>query len=208
MQNNLQCFFSVYKGEFMYIKEIDVENLGPLEKANIKFSFKEVKNKDNTETTIFPKPLVLVGKNGSGKSTVISNIVDFFYEFSTKVYNNIKINDKNRSSYSCYYKILSSIEIKTGKSFLYSHIIFDNNVDYLFVLGNGIPEVTYSSIGCLPSDKDSKNGNISFKRITKNSNSIEDSFVRDVLSNQVIAYFPPDRYERPNWLHRSYYERI
>ena len=52
--------FSVYKGEFMYIKEIDVENLGPLEKAKIKFSF----NEDGT-----PKPLVLVGKNGSGKST-------------------------------------------------------------------------------------------------------------------------------------------
>lgn len=81
-------------------------------------------------------------------------------------------------------------------------------MDYLFALGKGIPEVTYSSIGCIPCDKDPKNGNISFKRIAKNSNSIEDSFVRDVLSNQVIAYFPPDRYERPNWLHRSYYERI
>lgn len=183
----------------MYIKEIDVENLGPLEKANIKFNF----NEDGS-----PKPLILVGKNGSGKSTLISNIVDSFYEFAGKAYSNIQINDKNKSSYSCYYKILSPIEIQTGKSFLYSHIVFDDNVDYLFALGKGIPEVTYSSIGCIPSDKDPKNGNISFKRIAKNSNSIEDSFVRDVLSNQVIAYFPPDRYERPNWLHRSYYERI
>lgn len=183
----------------MYIKEIDVENLGPLEKANIKFNF----NEDGS-----PKPLILVGKNGSGKSTLISNIVDSFYEFAAKAYSNIQINDKNKSSYSCYYKILSPIEIQTGKSFLYSHIVFDDNVDYLFALGKGIPEVTYSSIGCIPSDKDPKNGNISFKRIAKNSNSIEDSFVRNVLSNQVIAYFPPDRYERPNWLHRSYYERI
>lgn len=183
----------------MYIKEIDVENLGPLEKANIKFSF----NEDGS-----PKPLILVGKNGSGKSTLISNIVDSFYEFAAKAYSNIQINDKNKSSYSCYYKILSPIEIQTGKSFLYSHILFEDNVDYLFVQGKWIPEETFSSIGCLLSDKDPKNGNISFKRITKNSNSIEDSFVRDVLSNQVIAYFPPDRYERPNWLHRSYYERI
>ena len=183
----------------MYIKEIDIENLGPLEKANIKFSF----NEDGS-----PKPLILVGKNGSGKSTLISNIVDSFYEFAAKAYSNIQINDKNKSSYSCYYKILSPIEIQTGKSFLYSHILFEDNVDYLFVQGKWIPEETFSSIGCLLSDKDPKNGNISFKRITKNSNSIEDSFVRDVLSNQVIAYFPPDRYERPNWLHRSYYERI
>lgn len=69
----------------MYIKEIDVENLGPLEKANIKFSF----NEDGS-----PKPLILVGKNGSGKSTLISNIVDSFYEFAAKAYSNIQINDK------------------------------------------------------------------------------------------------------------------
>ena len=88
----------------MYIKEIDVENLGPIEKANIKFNF----NEDGS-----PKPLILVGKNGSGKSTLISNIVDSFYEFAAKAYSNIQINDKNKTSYSCYYKILSPIEIQT-----------------------------------------------------------------------------------------------
>lgn len=183
----------------MYIKEIDVENLGPIEKANIKFNF----NEDGA-----PKPLILVGKNGSGKSTLISNIVDSFYEFAAKAYSNIQINDKNKTSYSCYYKILSPIEIQTGKSFLYSHIIFEENIDYLFVQGKGIPEETFSSIGCLPSDKDSRNGNVSFKRVNTNRNLNEDSFVRECLSSQVIAYFPPDRYERPNWLHKSYYERI
>lgn len=183
----------------MYINEIDVENLGPIEKANIKFNF----NEDGS-----PKPLILVGKNGSGKSTLISNIVDSFYEFAAKAYSNIQINDKNKTSYSCYYKILSPIEIQTGKSFLYSHIIFEENIDYLFVQGKGIPEETFSSIGCLPSDKDSRNGNVSFKRVNTNRNLNEDSFVRECLSSQVIAYFPPDRYERPNWLHKSYYERI
>lgn len=183
----------------MYINEIDVENLGPIEKANIKFNF----NEDGS-----PKPLILVGKNGSGKSTLISNIVDSFYEFATKAYSNIQINDKNKSSYSCYYKTLSPIEIQTGKSFLYSHIIFEENIDYLFVQGKGIPEETFSSIGCLPSDKDPRNGNVSFKRVNTNCDLNEDSFVRECLSSQVLAYFPPDRYERPNWLHKSYYERI
>lgn len=76
---------------------------------------------------------MLVGKNGSGKSTLISNIVDSFYEFAAKAYSNILINDKNNSSYTCYYKILSPIEINFEKSFLYSHIIFQDNIDYLFV---------------------------------------------------------------------------
>lgn len=71
----------------MYINEIDVENLGPIEKANIKFNF----NEDGS-----PNPLILVGKNGSGKSTLISNIVDSFYEFAAKAYSNIQINDKKK----------------------------------------------------------------------------------------------------------------
>ena len=183
----------------MYIKEIDVENLGPLEKANIKFSF----NEDGS-----PKPLVLVGKNGSGKSTLISNIVDSFYEFAAKAYSNITINNKNKSSYSCYYKILSPIEIQSGKSFLYSHIIFDDNEDYLFAQGKGIPEEIFKKFGCVLNGNNNNNGNVSFKEITKFSNLIDVTFVREVLSNQIIAYFPPDRYERPNWLHKSYYERI
>lgn len=124
----------------MYINEIDVENLGPIEKANIKFSFKKGGA---------PKPLVLVGKNGSGKSTLISNIVDSFYEFAAKAYSNITINNKNKSSYSCYYKILSPIEIQSGKSFLYSHIIFDDNEDYLFAQGKGIPEEIFKKFGCV-----------------------------------------------------------
>lgn len=183
----------------MYINEIDVENLGPIEKANIKFSFKKGGA---------PKPLVLVGKNGSGKSTLISNIVDSFYEFAAKAYSNITINNKNKSSYSCYYKILSPIEIQSGKSFLYSHIIFDDNEDYLFAQGKGIPKEIFKKFGCVLNGNNNNNGNVSFKEITKFSNLIDVTFVREVLSNQIIAYFPPDRYERPNWLHKSYYERI
>lgn len=182
----------------MYIKEIDVENLGPLEKANIKFSF----NEDGT-----PKPLVLVGKNGSGKSTLISNIVDFFYEFSAKAYSNIQIYDKNKNQFSCFFKILSPKEITVGKNYLYSHIRFDEEVEYRFVNGF-IPEEKFIGIGGELNDLKKNNGYVSNKKVDTKQLIDEEIFVKKILMSQVIAYFPPNRYEKPGWLHNSYYERM
>ena len=182
----------------MYIKEIDVENLGPLEKANIKFSF----NEDGT-----PKPLVLVGKNGSGNSTLISNIVDFFYEFSAKAYSNIQIYDKNKNQFSCFFKILSPKEITVGKNYLYSHIRFDEEVEYRFVNGF-IPEEKFIGIGGELNDLKKNNGYVSNKKVDTKQLIDEEIFVKKILMSQVIAYFPPNRYEKPGWLHNSYYERM
>ena len=182
----------------MYIKEIDVENLGPLEKANIKFSF----NEDGT-----PKLLVLVGKNGSGKSTLISNIVDFFYEFSAKAYSNIQIYDKNKNQFSCFFKILSPKEITVGKNYLYSHIRFDEEVEYRFVNGF-IPEEKFIGIGGELNDLKKNNGYVSNKKVDTKQLIDEEIFVKKILMSQVIAYFPPNRYEKPGWLHNSYYERM
>lgn len=182
----------------MYIKEIDVENLGPLEKANIKFSF----NEDGS-----PKPLILVGKNGSGKSTLISNIVDFFYEFSAKAYSNIQIYDKNKNQFSCFFKILSPKEITIGKNYLYAHIKFDENVEYRFVNGF-IPEDKFIDIGGERNDLKENNGYVSNKEVDTKQLIDEENYVKKILMSQVIAYFPPNRYEKPGWLHNSYYERM
>ena len=182
----------------MYINEIDVENLGPIEKANIKFSFKKGGA---------PKPLVLVGKNGSGKSTLISNIVDFFYEFSAKAYSNIQIYDKNKNQFSCFFKILSPKEITVGKNYLYSHIRFDEEVEYRFVNGF-IPEEKFIGIGGELNDLKKNNGYVSNKKVDTKQLFDEEIFVKKILMSQVIAYFPPNRYEKPGWLHNSYYERM
>lgn len=65
----------------MRIKRIYNRNLGPVENMNIEFHM----NSDNT-----PKPVILVGENGTGKSTVLSNIVDSFYEMAGKAYRNVR----------------------------------------------------------------------------------------------------------------------
>jgi hypothetical protein len=55
-----------------YLKELGLFNTGPIGNLEIKAEFTEFEN---------PKPIVLVGSNGSGKTIAISSIVDAIYEF-------------------------------------------------------------------------------------------------------------------------------
>lgn len=183
----------------MYINEIDVENLGPLEKANIKFNF----NKDGS-----PKPLILVGKNGSGKSTLISNIVDSFYEFASKSFNNVRIPQNGANSYA-FFKIISPSEISIGKEYLYSRIKFRSTecekIEYLFAKGQFSNEKLLE-IGGNESHKNETEDNVSFKSLNIQIDK-ESAFVKKVLDENVIAYFSPERYEKPSWLHKAYYDK-
>ena len=51
----------------MYVEKLHYINVGPIKKLDINFM-------QNGET--IPKPIVIVGKNGSGKSILLSHIVD------------------------------------------------------------------------------------------------------------------------------------
>ena len=106
----------------MYISRIIDKNIGPISKIDISPSFMD----DGK-----PKPLIIVGENGSGKSTMISNIVDSLYELAGKGFSNVVHYRMGVSGY-LYYKIISNREIKLGEKYLFSRIVFDNEVEYLF----------------------------------------------------------------------------
>jgi predicted ATPase len=68
----------------MYLKYINYQNVGAVHALSIPFSFNQNGN---------PKPIIFVGENGSGKSILLSNIVDAFYEIANKVYTNVSFQD-------------------------------------------------------------------------------------------------------------------
>ena len=60
----------------MYLEEIYLENTGPISKCHVeKMPFDEKGN---------PRPVVVVGANGSGKSVFLSYIVDALMEFAKR----------------------------------------------------------------------------------------------------------------------------
>ena len=110
----------------MYIDKLEYKNVGPINEMVLSTR----KSKDGT-----PVPLVLVGKNGSGKSIFLSNIVDSFYEIADKVYDNATENSEGGHQ---YYKEISPEQIQIGQNYMVSHICMsqgDGTIEYVFKSG-------------------------------------------------------------------------
>ena len=180
----------------MYLKSIHSVNVGPIEDAKINFPF----NEDGT-----PKPVVIVGENGTGKSVMLSNIVDSFYEMAAEKFNNAGKSD-DYSIGRQYYKAVMEQEIHTGKDYMYSYIQYEdlmlNNerIEYIFKSGN-ISEEEFCSKEDIKHKNFQWNDKENYKKIK-----IESSKVETIFNENVICYFPPGRYERPNWMGNKYYD--
>lgn len=175
----------------VYIKKIIDKNVGPLKDIQIVFPFHESGN---------PKPVILVGENGTGKTSVLSNIVDAFFEMAGKAYTNVNISS-TRNGYQ-YFKTISPSEIHNEESFMYSYISFiaDNNPEYIFKSG----EIPSSELkGRLGNTKLS----ISWgKKENKKENTSDEKTALNIWENNVLCYFGPDRYEKPVWMGSEYYK--
>lgn len=95
----------------MYLKQISDINIGPLNDVSITFPFEESGN---------PKPVIIVGENGTGKTTFLSNVVDSLYELAEKAFNDVTQSDGGTGHQ--YFKAISPSEIQIGKEYMCSII--------------------------------------------------------------------------------------
>lgn len=177
----------------MYIKKLIYENVGPIEYVNITFPFTSEGN---------PTPIILVGENGTGKSTILSNIVDSFYEMARKSYNNAcKTDDANAYQ---YYKAILRSDIRTGKQAMFSCIQFDDdkqNFTYICKSGHLEKDFVQQKLDDISLDALSWETDDNYKGTT-----IGTKQTKEIFGRNVICYFGPDRYEKPAWLGNKYYE--
>lgn len=181
----------------MYISKISAENVGPIEKATIMFPF----NDDGS-----PKPVVIVGENGTGKTTLLSHIVDSFYETAQTAFSDVTRSDGS-SGYQ-YYKAITPAEIHFGKKYLFSFIEYESphnpsyKIGYVFKSGNlsdsSFKKSSGFSLAQQVSWEDEENSKKVF--ITKEQ-------ANTIFGRNVICYFGPDRYEKPAWMGKRYHER-
>ena len=186
----------IVEGEiFLYLKRIHNVNVGPIEDAEIIFPFDEKNN---------PKPVVIVGENGMGKSVLLSNIVDSFYEFAGKAFSDA-VKKADFGLGSAYYKIVTGQEIHYGKKFMYSWIEYedknsnDKKATYLFRNGD------------FNFEKFCKRENITDKKYLFSDEELKKFFIdkkqaEKLFIENAICYFPPNRYEKPNWMGKDYYD--
>lgn len=174
----------------MYIKRMMYDNVGPINNIDIRLPFNENGN---------PKPIIFVGENGTGKSLLLSNIVDSLYESARQAYNNAAATDNGGYQ---YFKGIHGNQIQIDKKYLCVYISFEHdnvNLDYIFKSGEKAFEDYKSEKSLVLEDNFNWEENNNFKFVTKNIKLFE-----NVFDKNAVCYFGPERYEKPSWMGDKY----
>ena len=177
----------------MYIKSIDINNYGSIKSFKYQARYNEKGN---------PIPIILLGKNGSGKSLVLANIVDSLIQQKRELYpqyipevkgtNYFKVGQLGYINYSSEYSKVNIEYIHKDKIVKYTDIMsknpkntIQNNIDIKQIVNND--------------EKFKENG--FFRRISS-------PLKTDEYNIGVYLYFPVDRYYVPNWYNKDNYTKV
>ena len=176
----------------MHAKKIQIENYGPIDCLEIVFPF----NGDN------PKPILLVGQNGSGKSVLLSHIVNGLMSAQGILYPENSEVEKRK-----VFKLRSPTYIKSGSEYFWAKIEFDLGLSLQeFFLKHQKekfkekPEFSFESINqiwdSMPQDRREEFSH-NFSRFDPKHDT------SNPFEENCILYFPPNRFQEPAWLNEE-----
>lgn len=169
----------------MYLKEIIIENTGPIEKINKVFTFNEIGN---------PKPLILIGQNGAGKSIFLSHIVNALITAKQVIYNDCDVENGK------VFKYRSPSYINVNNTYSYSKVTFEEAIflkEWQLNMSKKDYEKHYKHTPLNDDWKDiNENETSSFIANFQDKN----EEIKRLVDNNCILYFPPNRFEEPGWL--------
>ena len=176
----------------MYIKNLQIQNYGSIDNISLNLEF------DNNSYPI--PPLIFIGKNGTGKTLLLSFIVDGIIELKKSKYGNLQEVEENQ-----FFKIGKKDYIKASKDFSYVNIDFEtygeilSYTELVTTLSSSVFNSNYSSKVFFNFDVNES----MFRKhgYYKKTSPIDE--VRETLENNIFLYFPPTRYEKPAWLGKS-----
>jgi AAA domain, putative AbiEii toxin, Type IV TA system len=169
----------------MYFKHITLRNVGPIEAIDYPFPF----NHDGN-----PKPLIIVGTNGSGKSVFLSHLLNSLMSAQQVAFEDAEVESGK------VYKLRSPQYIKNGSTYSYSKVRFGVEFfcdewqlihpreEYLQKFGD--PGID-SSFTDIPAHDWS---------MFKSSFSEVPLEVSKQFRKNCVIYFPANRFEQPAWL--------
>lgn len=171
----------------MLFKKIEIDNIGPISDLSIEFPKAE-----NS-----PKPLIVVGENGAGKSILLAHLVNTLIVGKQEVYEDVEIEKGKVFKYRSpnYIKSgevysFSNVEFETGEKvqewqLAFSRSDFEEKLAYTPARPewNQIPAQEYSHFSS------------SFREDSENT--------KKIFKHQCCLYFPVNRFEEPAWLNLS-----
>ena len=176
----------------MYARRVQIVNYGPIAELDIEFPF------DGDVA----KPVVLVGGNGSGKSILLSHLVNGLISAKDRAYPESTEIETGR-----VFKLRSGAYIKSGTQCYFAKVDFED--------GLSIGELRTRQ---LKRDYQSKPTELSGEAATAYWDQMESdrtdhldpiifntdqNRIREIFSRNCALYFPPNRFEEPAWLNED-----
>lgn len=170
----------------MYFKKVEICNYGCISNFEYEFRFDQYGN---------PIPCVVIGENGKGKTLLLTNLVDSAIEIKRKIYGETLLETQEHK----YFKIGSKSYIKNGSSF--SKVMVESeykkkiNCLYDVASKNPSEDIMLIDKAILDNVKKFEQNGFSKKTIC-NIDETE-------LNEEILLYFPADRYYYPQWFNKS-----
>jgi predicted ATP-binding protein involved in virulence len=168
----------------MLFKKAEIDNVGPL--ASLCVSFPKADDS--------PKPLIVVGENGSGKSIFLAHLVNTLVVGKQEVYEDVEV-EKGK-----VFKYRSPNYIKSGESYSFSSVEFESGEkvqewqlsltrnEFEEKLGYTAPRREWNQIP----------GTEYSHFISSFRGNLENT--KKIFKQQCCLYFPVNRFEEPGWL--------
>ena len=176
----------------MYTKRIQIINYGPIQDLDIEFPFDgEV-----------PKPVVLVGANGSGKSILLSHIVNGLTSAKDHAYPESPEIETGK-----VLKLRSGSYIKSGAECYFAKVDFEEGLS-IGELRSRRPKKDYQS---MPSEIVGEAATSYWSQMASDGTDHLDPTIftanehrlREIFSRNCVLYFPANRFEEPAWLNQE-----
>lgn len=181
----------------MYLKNIIIKNIGPIEDLSVELPFKE--NGD-------PKPVIFVGENGSGKTILQSQIIDGFYEIGSSLFDDIGVQAGLKRN---YYKISGGVNLQTGKDKGFSLLKFVDNENQNLEYFDKVGEVKKEDFTNYLSDFAlSPNNSKNYQKETTGINDTRKETLQNEWIQGVHFYQPAYRYEEPFWKNEPFIDHV
>ena len=176
----------------MYTKSIQIFNYGPISQLDIRLPFNGV----------IPKPVVLVGENGSGKSIFLSHIVNGLVGAKGQVYPETPEVETGK-----VFKVRSPSYIRPGAEWCYAKVTFEQSL-YTGEIISSRPKKDFENrplefpIQEVSDEWDNMQPHEN-NRIISNIHNRNDTTIRNIFSQNCVIYFPHSRFEEPAWLNEE-----
>lgn len=175
----------------VYLRELFVKNSGPIEQLHLELAFTAEGQ---------PIPHLIVGRNGSGKTNLLSFVADALLEGAADVYNDIltPAGGVGRN----WFRIVGAKTTRNGEAGSFSILRFEHEGQQLFYSEHAGDFTTEQAQEIVP---ETLKGFQTWPAEPKNGKSfpIEEQTVRAIYQNGAHAFFPSSRSETPFWLNQK-----